>query len=214
MRLRSATAAAALVVLAGPVLVGCGNESASSAGSPDAPGTTVPDSSSSAIPQPTPAPPSTAPASLASHLLASEQLPGSGWGAPTDPGTDAVGVCNRVSLTTIGAVTVDAVAFGHGPSTIVNQVGTLPDEMTGARLTQVLRSMRAQCQMSTTSITAAAVPAGTGWWYITETGKEHAEGFGVALNGRLISVISFSGKPSVVRNQIGDLVQHAAEKLA
>ena len=77
----------------------------------------------------------------------------------------------------------------------------------------VLGSLHDKCAMPTTPVTPVAGTTGQAWSYLVTTGAGRSEGFGLAANGRLLSVVAVNGTTAVVRANLDRLVVAASKRI-
>ncbi len=207
--MRQKTGAVLALALLGFAVSACG--SGTSDPSPSPTGTT----SAPVSPSPTPvASPTTAPLPLSGRVLTAADVPAALAGTRrTLAPTATVGVCNRVSLLTLGATRTSGVAYVGQGHTVANVVAKLADEKTVALVTRTLRSLHDKCSMPTTPITTVAGTTGAGWRYVATTGNGKSEGLGVAVAGRLMTVVAVSGDTATVTARLDGLLTSASRRI-
>jgi hypothetical protein len=153
------------------------------------------------------------PTGLRTRLLSAGALPrfnpDLGWRvASTGPESSAFGVCQKTSLTTIGAtravVRTYVPASGAARPKAAQVVASFADSSSAWRAYQVLKSWRGQCPdlndyplEEVSALSRVTVSAGVGHRFLMAYGQDPAGGeanlvgFGLARRGRFVSIVQF-----------------------
>jgi len=156
---------------------------------------------------------STRPTTLRARLLSSSALPRftstmtwrTAW---TRPESAAFGVCQKTSLTTIGATRAVVRTYvptsGAASPKATQVVAEFADSSSAWRAYQVLRSWRGQCPdfndyplEKVSALTRVSVSAGVGHRFLMiygpdpSGGEADLVGFGLARRGRFVSIVQF-----------------------
>lgn len=140
------------------------------------------------------------------HLLAASRLPsvtGAGqWReVATGPeGEDPVGLCNRATLSDVGALEVVRRSFGArseaGPVRAVQLVARFADDASAWRAREVLTAWGRDCEewldrrsARLGEVHPVSVPAGDAHAYAARHGERRASAFGLVRHGRTLTVI-------------------------
>ena len=152
---------------------------------------------------------------LASRTLAASDLPAALSGNRRRlPATTVVGACNRVPLLTIGAVRTATVSFTGKGHTVTSEVARVADEKSAALMLKSLRALHDRCSAHTTPITSVAAPGATaGAWRYVATTSRGAEGFGVAVAGRTMTVVAIDADAGAVEAHLDQLLATAAQRI-
>jgi len=174
----------------------------------DTPTTALP-ATDSPTPSPTPAK-----LPLASRVLAASDLPAALAGSRKRlPPTTVVGGCNRVPLLTIGATRTVTVSYAGSGHTVTSEVARVADEKSAALMLKSLRGLHDRCAGKTSAITPVAAPGVTSAWRYTATTSSGTDGFGVAVVGRMMTVVSLSADKPAIEAHLDDLVIAAAHRI-
>ncbi len=154
------------------------------------------------------------PTGLRTRLLSAGALPrfnpDLAWRvASTEPESSAFGVCQKTSLTTIGAtravVRTYVPASGAARPKAAQVVASFADSSSAWRAYEVLKSWRGQCpdfndypQELVSALSRVTASAGVGHRFLMTYGQDpsgdraNLVGFGLARRGRFVSIVQFS----------------------